>query len=120
MTKKKRNNLVVDWRLLGGVLGTFIIVGIAFLRVPSHASPGVSDAIAQSDTSLLVSDVPLTIPPFLSGRWNEENAQTYPVAVSIDNLDEARPQAGLDKAPLVYETLAEGGITRFLAVFSST
>lgn len=41
-----------------------------------------------------------------------------PIAVIIDNLPPgARPQAGLDRADLVYELLVEGGITRFLAVF---
>lgn len=41
-----------------------------------------------------------------------------PVAVMVDNLpDGARPQAGLDRADLVYELLVEGGITRFLAVY---
>lgn len=35
----------------------------------------------------------------------------------IDNLVSARPQVGLDKADLVFEAVAEGGITRFLAVY---
>lgn len=38
-------------------------------------------------------------------------------AVVIENSPEARPQSGLDKASIVYETLAEGGITRFLVLF---
>ena len=37
--------------------------------------------------------------------------------VVIENHPDARPQSGLDKASIVYETIAEGGITRFLAVF---
>jgi len=41
------------------------------------------------------------------------------VAVKIDNDPVARPQAGLDKADLVYEEITEG-ITRFVAVFQST
>lgn len=39
------------------------------------------------------------------------------MTVVIENHPDARPQSGLDKASIVYETLAEGGITRFLAVF---
>ena len=39
------------------------------------------------------------------------------VAVKIDNAPEARPQFGLGVADLVYEQLAEGGLTRFLAMF---
>lgn len=44
----------------------------------------------------------------------------YPVAVIIENLTKVRPQASLSKASVVYEALAEGGITRFMGVYSST
>jgi len=37
--------------------------------------------------------------------------------VMVDNYHAARPQSGLDKADTVYEIMAEGGITRFMAVF---
>lgn len=40
-------------------------------------------------------------------------------AVSIGNNPGARPQSGLAFADLVYEVLAEGGITRYLAIFHS-
>ena len=40
-----------------------------------------------------------------------------PIAVIIDNLPAARPQSGLKNADLVLETLAEGGVTRLLAVY---
>jgi len=46
-------------------------------------------------------------------------ANFYPVAIQIENLITVRPQAGLASANLVYEALAEGGITRFLAIFAS-
>ncbi|MFO7636574.1 MAG: DUF3048 domain-containing protein [Clostridia bacterium] len=45
-------------------------------------------------------------------------AQSRPVAVVVDNGgDRAFPQAGLGHAQIVYEMLAEGGITRYLALF---
>jgi hypothetical protein len=37
----------------------------------------------------------------------------------FDNFVDARPQVGLEDADLVYEAVAEGGITRFLGVFYS-
>ncbi len=40
-----------------------------------------------------------------------------PLGVMIENQVEARPQSGLTSADTVYEAVAEGGITRFLAVF---
>ncbi|MGH2346735.1 MAG: DUF3048 domain-containing protein, partial [Chloroflexota bacterium] len=45
-------------------------------------------------------------------------AARRPIAVVIDNYaPDARPQAGLNRASVVFETLAEGGITRFMAVY---
>jgi hypothetical protein len=41
----------------------------------------------------------------------------HPFAVMIDNLPESRPQSGLDRADVIYEAPAEGGIPRLLAVF---
>lgn len=40
-----------------------------------------------------------------------------PIAVMIDNHRGAWPQAGLNKAYLVYEIIVEGGETRLMAVF---
>ena len=46
------------------------------------------------------------------------NTDTRPIAVMVDNDDKnARPQAGLDEAYLVYEMPVEGGATRFMAFF---
>ncbi len=40
-----------------------------------------------------------------------------PLAVMVENHTEARPQSGLSTADIIYEAIAEGGITRFMAVF---
>lgn len=42
-----------------------------------------------------------------------------PIGVMIENSILARPQRGLSKADIVYEALAEGDITRFLAIYLS-
>lgn len=51
----------------------------------------------------------------------DEQAQSEvldrPIVVTIDNLSKARPQSGLAMADLMYELPAEGGISRYLAVF---
>ncbi|HLD34640.1 MAG TPA: DUF3048 domain-containing protein [Patescibacteria group bacterium] len=49
---------------------------------------------------------------------NESDQAPAVLGVMIDNLSDARPQYGLTEAMIVYEALAEGGITRFLAIFS--
>ncbi len=54
-----------------------------------------------------------------SGEESEQPPILPPFAVVIENAPEARPQAGLAAADLVMETLAEGGITRYLAIYQS-
>jgi len=42
------------------------------------------------------------------------------IVVKIDNVDEARPQSGLDSADIVFEEQVEGQLTRLIAIFQST
>jgi len=44
-------------------------------------------------------------------------ATRRPLGVMIENSPDSRPQSGLSVADIVYEAVAEGGITRFMAVF---
>jgi len=44
-------------------------------------------------------------------------AKRRPLAVMIENSIDARPQSGLGKADVVFEALAEGGVTRFMPIF---
>lgn len=58
----------------------------------------------------------------LNGRMHTQKAKDnwekrLPLAVMIENHYEARPQSGLSSADIVYEAVAEGGITRFMAVY---
>lgn len=41
-------------------------------------------------------------------------------AIQIENSLDARPQAGLKDASIVFEAIAEGGITRFNAIYQDT
>jgi hypothetical protein len=61
---------------------------------------------------------PITKASPLSGALVDPALANRPVrAVVIENHPDARPQSGLSQAGVVYEALAEGGITRFLAFF---
>jgi hypothetical protein len=55
----------------------------------------------------------------LTGMETDDMETDRPFAVMINNHPKARPQAGLAEADIVYEVLAEGDITRFLAIFHS-
>lgn len=71
----------------------------------------------------VVPDQPVADPNVLARRLDgvlvpRESANLFPVASMFDNNPSARPPAGLSKASVVYETLVEGGATRFMGVFS--
>lgn len=74
----------------------------------------------------IVTEMPTPEPtpmPFsapLTGVEREEEALERPIAVLINNFSAARPQSGLTNADVVWEVLAEGGITRLVAVYQST
>lgn len=66
--------------------------------------------------------IPRTEPCPLNGNLHTKAARENwekrrPLAVMIENHEESRPQSGLTSADVVYEAVAEGGITRFMAVF---
>lgn len=50
---------------------------------------------------------------------SEEDSSVLPVAVMLDNFPPARPQHGISKADIVWETVVEGGVTRLLAIFAT-
>ncbi len=69
------------------------------------------------------SPAPTTKPSALTGVLVEPNIAEKPVMASIiENMagrGAARPQSGLSSAGVVYEALAEGGITRYLALWQA-
>ncbi|CQR47340.1 Putative lipoprotein YerB precursor [Paraliobacillus sp. PM-2] len=55
----------------------------------------------------------------LTGERTDQSVDNRIVAVMVNNHYKARPQTGLSKADMVFEILAEGNITRFMALFQS-
>ncbi len=54
----------------------------------------------------------------LDGKLVEKDYPALkPFAIIIENHFESRPSAGLEDASIIYETVVEGDITRFLALF---
>lgn len=50
---------------------------------------------------------------------DDDDLNTRPIAVMINNIETAQPLLGISKADVVYECIVEGGITRILAVFGT-
>lgn len=61
-----------------------------------------------------------TVPSTLTGLPVAPSVNARPItAVMIENTPQARPQAGLSQAGVVFEALTEGGISRFMALFQN-
>ncbi|MFA6981925.1 MAG: DUF3048 domain-containing protein [Patescibacteria group bacterium] len=72
----------------------------------------------------LTGDIPeRVISPITGEYYQGQEAKDWwirrPLAVMVNNHTDARPQSGLVDADIVYEIVAEGGITRFLAFYLS-
>ena len=50
---------------------------------------------------------------------NEVATKNAVTAIMIENSPDARPQSGLKDSEVVFESIAEGGITRFLALYQN-
>lgn len=59
--------------------------------------------------------------PLNGAKWSKQQRNWWekhrPLGVMIENHVEARPQSGLGLSDIVYEAVAEGGITRFMAIY---
>lgn len=100
-------------KIVLAVVALALIAGIVLLL--SRRTPKAPSAITNTNTA----SQPVMVRRAIDGLLVQQGHDNpLPVAVMVENLAEARPQAGLEKANLVYEALAEGGITRFLAVFA--
>jgi hypothetical protein len=87
------------------------LVVLAALLVPLAGCGG--DDKDEPDATPTPARCPLTGTEAPGGAVPERPA----LVVKIDNVDAARPQAGLDRADLVVEETVEGGLTRLFAVF---
>lgn len=66
---------------------------------------------------------PAKVVPFrhpLTGAPQEQASHFFTVAVMYDNFFSVKAHPGLDGASVVYESLAEGDVTRLMAIFDSS
>lgn len=103
--------------IFGGVAALLLGVG-SFLAFKFLLKPKTQATVIQKKT---VAAKPTTVASPLTGLQVSKEVADQPIVASIiENHPDARPQSGLSSAGVVYEALAEGGITRFLAFFLDT
>lgn len=103
----------------------FIVTGISYLlfsKLTPSALPVAIPKPSANGTLEFDQSLPKTqacpINGVLYSKQQEAWWQSHaPLGVMVENSTDARPQSGLSSADTVYEAVAEGGITRFLAIF---
>lgn len=117
--------------LVSIILGVVLYGVSASLSYPLFSKIGPATVVKEGEVSKLPTpggsfvedpNEPKTESCPLNGTPHTKKAQDFwskrrPLAVMIENHIEARPQSGLTSADIIYEAVAEGGITRFMAIF---
>ena len=101
--------------IIAGALLVAAAGSITFFILSKQSSP------TKPAPSIVVKE-PMPAPKYYSeltgALVKNETDITRPVtAIMIENSPDARPQSGLKQAEVVYEAIAEGGITRFMALY---
>ena len=102
-----------------GQVGTKILIAILVILIIVAGWVLGSKILKDKENEQTVASEENTIMP---SEIEEKTAKIFsgkdrPIAVMLDNHNEAWPQAGLQEAYLVYEIIVEGGETRLMALF---
>jgi len=101
---------------VGVLLGASMVAGVLLYQSPKQ--------IVNTKTTIKKTPTPAPVVYYspLSGEKVPDMASTQQAvtAIMIENSPDARPQSGIKSAGVVYEAIAEGGITRFLTLFQQT
>jgi hypothetical protein len=114
-------------RALGVVTGIGLLCALALTACGSAAptQPSAPDTVTIAPTvDPAKGAAPTPAAPVLPPTWpltgiEGDVAQRPALAVKIENTSQARPQTGLEQADVVWETIVEFDVSRFVAVFHS-
>lgn len=99
--------------IIGGVL-LVIIAGIMTVFILLNQKTNTNNPPAKE----IKKEVIKYYSPLTGSLVNDEATTKIPITgVMIENSPDARPQSGLKNSGVVFEAIAEGGITRFLVLY---
>lgn len=81
------------------------------------STPSPSPSVEPTPTAEPTPTPPLYTNPLTGEATDTDLSGQKPVTVVINNIKAAMPQQGNSTADIIYEAVAEGGITRMLAVY---
>ncbi len=101
--------------VLAGIAITALLIGGVIYRLYSSIdyTPTVVNSAKKQPAKKFIS-------PLTGLEVSEAESKRPVTAVMIENSPEARPQSGLKDAGVVFESVAEGGITRFMALYQES
>ena len=110
MIKNQKGSLFILLSILAGLI---VVAAFAFIYIQKNIDESEADVelLESSDLGLPCENIRK-----IDGVCYEGD-EPFTYAVMIDNHSWARPPFGLSQASLVYETIVESPITRFLAIF---
>ena len=89
----------------------------------ASSQPGGSESLPPEPSVSVIAPVEVQEPehpysnPLTGQGLDEDVGGRRPVAIMFNNLKKALPQLGVSQADVIYEIVAEGGITRMMGVF---
>ena len=102
---KKKKILIISI-----IIGILLIVGIALIIVKLNSGETLKNNNDKKETEQVEEQKELQIV--------DVDSKSRPYAIMINNISVARKlQSGLQDAFIIYELIAEGGITRYMALF---
>ncbi len=110
------------WWIASGIAFVVVAAGVTGTMLLVHSNKAAAPAHKEA-VKTLPAPAPksTTVASTLTGLQVNPNVNQLPVtAVMIENSTFARPQSGLDQAGVVFEARAEGGITRFVALYQDS
>ncbi|MHB9145290.1 MAG: DUF3048 domain-containing protein [Symbiobacteriia bacterium] len=108
-------------RLRAAIASPLLLTLILSLLAGCSRTPAAGPATTPPPPPPVTAPPPDTRPKSRISGLPYDAANAGPVvAVMVENHRDARPQSGLLDADLVYEALAEGGISRFMAIYYGT
>lgn len=126
--KSTKNTIILIAIFLYGlstVLSYFLFTSTSFLSqvgVKTPLPPPKTEGGPKDGRIVFDEDLPKTESCPLNGQKYSKQQKDWwekhrPLGVMIENHDESRPQSGLSSSDVIYEAVAEGGITRFLVIY---
>jgi hypothetical protein len=116
LDRKKQQQVL----LIGGG-GLIALVVLGTVAAALNSKEPTAPATPRPTPTPRVTPTPANRESMLDGVIvSNELATRHPLAIMVENSTVSRPQTGLTDASIIYEAIAEGGITRFMAVYGHT